>query len=102
MKHKLSAIIMRGDDILGEGYNFHIIGPRKHHRWSIHAETMAIDRAIHRFGNITGATVFVYRRNKIGYLANSRPCKECANILKRYGVKEVIYTVDCKFVLEKI
>lgn len=39
-----------------------------------------------------GATVWVARMSKNGEMANAKPCPNCERILRKKGVKKVIYT----------
>lgn len=60
-------------------------------RRSIHAEIAAILAA--KCG-LYGTTIYIYRETKNGKPALAKPCKYCMNLLRRNGVKNIIYTID--------
>ena len=57
----------------------------------LHAE---LDALIRTNEDLTGAEVFVFRRNRRGELAIARPCAACAAALIDRGIKKVHYTTD--------
>ena len=90
---KLGAVIARGKKILGTGFN----DPYKTHPRSntpyqfIHAELSAILSAK---TDLTGASIYVYRRGYKGRPLLSKPCEHCMELLAREGIKTVFYTTD--------
>jgi deoxycytidylate deaminase len=92
MKMKLSAIIFDKKKIYGYGYNYKIkMGANsREYEHSIHAEMMALSKALHRNKDVREATIIVYRENSNG-IANSKPCNTCKRILKKHGIKRFIY-----------
>lgn len=64
--------------------------------WSVHAEESALSDGLidQRF---KGADVFVfrYKENARGdwTIENSKPCKDCAELIRRAGIRRVFYTV---------
>jgi len=47
--------------------------------------------------------MYVIRRNKKGELVNSKPCKQCAQVMYTYGVKRVSYSdQNGKIISQKI
>ena len=60
---------------------------------TIHAEEDAINKALKLNVNLSEATLFVCRiggANK--QWKNSKPCKGCDQLIKRYGIRKVVYT----------
>jgi deoxycytidylate deaminase len=59
---------------------------------SIHAEMEALRTS----GKdcLRGANIFVYRERKNGSLGMARPCENCMEKLKEFGVRKVFYTID--------
>ncbi len=51
---------------------------------SIHAEHSAIIKAR---SSIKGGTVYVGRHEGV----NSKPCEGCTNVMRDYGIKDVVY-----------
>lgn len=98
--HKLGAVITRGNRVLGTGHNTMKTHPHSSHFWkSTHAEFMATLSAGY---DIKGATVYVYREQKDGTPAMSRPCRYCWDFLMSQGVKKVVYTFEGSFKEEKV
>lgn len=64
-----------------------------HYNQSIHAEMAAIFKVKNK-ENLKGATIVVYRENKKGELAMSRPCEICQRLLREHGFKKMIYTTE--------
>jgi len=64
--------------------------------WSVHAEESALYAGLidQRF---KGADVFVFRYKEDARgdwsIENSKPCKDCAEIIRRAGINRVYYTV---------
>lgn len=56
-----------------------------------HAEFNAISK-IKNKDILKGTTIVVYREDKNGDIAMSKPCEMCEPMLKALGVKKVIYT----------
>jgi deoxycytidylate deaminase len=77
-----------------------ITHPNSNHRFkSRHAEFNAF---VNSGRNIRGATVYVFRENKLGVLSNAKPCEACQRLLIEHGAKKVIYTFENTYKEEKI
>lgn len=89
--HHIGAVIVKGNRIVGIGYNQLKTHPKSYHDWGyLHAETKAIlDTPKHL---IKDSVIYLYRENKKGE-ALSKPCKYCEQMLKDYGVSTVYFTV---------
>jgi deoxycytidylate deaminase len=55
---------------------------------SLHAESYAILKAVKSGIDLSRAILYVYRANGL----NSRPCSDCQVLIRRFGIKKVIYT----------
>jgi|SRR6185437_5660114 len=66
---------------------------------SLHAELKLF---AHRNTPANKATVYVYRALKDGTLAIARPCTDCMTLIKCWGVKRVVYTIQDGWQKEKI
>lgn len=58
---------------------------------SLHAEMHAIFKMKNK-DLLEGSTVIVYREDKNGNVALSRPCEVCQKLLRKYKVKKIQYT----------
>lgn len=89
-RFKLGAVVSKKNRIIGKGFNSKkthpIFGSGRFK--NLHAEGHALYRAINRGHDVSGCTVYVYRRN--GNLA--KPCTHCQKLLKDHGIHKVIYT----------
>jgi tRNA(adenine34) deaminase len=77
----VGALVVRGDVVLGEGYE----GVRTLLDPSAHAEVQAIRAACRSLGsvNLSGCTVY----------STVEPCVLCAYVIRRAGVSRVVYGV---------
>jgi cytidine deaminase len=55
---------------------------------SLHAESYCILKAIKHGMDLSASTLYVYRMHGL----NSKPCKDCQTLIKRFRIKKVIYT----------
>lgn len=78
-----ATLLFRGGALIATGYNY---GKK-------HAEIMALNKVKHKNG-AHGAVAFNVRLTKLGTLAMSAPCLECAIALDNAGVSRTIYTKD--------
>lgn len=98
--HRIGCVIVRGNRILGIGYNLlktHPQSPHKHK--STHAEFRAVLAADR---HVEGATAYIFRQQKNGIPSISRPCKTCWEYLMRQGIKKVVYTFEGSFKEERL
>ena len=90
------AVVVKGGRVLGTGFNKHrnhpmIVSP-EHIKTacSYHAEEVAIREAGQ--DGVRGAIIYVARVNRQGNDRDSRPCSRCSALIKRVGIKRVIFT----------
>jgi tRNA(Arg) A34 adenosine deaminase TadA len=57
-----------------------------------HAETRACRRAAAKGRSLRGATVVSIRVTRNGKLANARPCAQCVENMRAYGVRKVLFS----------
>lgn len=95
-RHKLGALIVKNNRVISKGYNQvrHCATGKQFASWnnSVCAERDAcrkVDKEI-----LKGATVYIYREGAKGEPRLARPCNHCYRMLVKFGVKQVIYTVD--------
>ena len=78
----VGAVLVRGDQVLGEGYNTLI----RDHDPSAHAEMVAIRAAARAEGNyrLPGTTLYV----------TLEPCSMCAGVIVQARIARVVYGAD--------
>ena len=54
----------------------------------LHAEGHAIYKAVRQGIDVSGSTIYVYRKND----NLAKPCPCCMGLIHKYGIKEVIYS----------
>jgi deoxycytidylate deaminase len=90
-KFQVGAVIVKGNKVLGIGFNKVKTSPQSIHPWRTrHAECDALISC--GLENTVGATAYVYRLLKNGSGAMSKPCESCEKMLKTRGIKKVYYT----------
>jgi deoxycytidylate deaminase len=95
MQHKLSALILYKGRPISFGINDQTKTHPEIRKYSevktMHAEMAAIfkikDKEI-----LKNCEVIVYREDRAGNMANSRPCEVCQAIFRNYGIKKVTYS----------
>ncbi len=60
----------------------------------LHAETMALLPYIKSHADLSHATLYTYRKDNNGHLAQSRPCPRCMQLIKSMGIRKIIYTTN--------
>lgn len=68
----------------------------------IHAETMALYPFLKENIFLPNAILVTYRNKKDGSLGMSRPCDRCMQLIKKLGIKKLLYTTDNGFAEEKL
>ncbi len=91
-KYKVGASIYCKSRLVSMGYNKMKTHPKSKKRGRhIHAE---LDALIRSDMDVTGCDIFVARVSKSGRRANAKPCKDCQDLLKDYGIRRAYFTVD--------
>ena len=91
-KHKfaMGAVIVRGNKMLSKACNLNKTHPKfgsgVYRR--LHAEGNAIYKAVRRGIELSGSTIYVYRKN----YNLAKPCACCMGLIHKYGIKEIIYS----------
>lgn len=92
------AVVVKGGRVLGTGWNKNrnhpaIVSP-EHIKTdcSFHAEQVAIREAGE--DNVKGGIIYVARVNKHGFDRDSKPCALCSKLIKKVGIKRVVYTTE--------
>jgi deoxycytidylate deaminase len=105
-QYKLGACIVKGNKLISIGRNFryktHPITFKYYSKVKTqHAEANAMFKVRPR-SKLNGAQLFVYRENKNGEPAISKPCKHCLALMRYFEIKEVFYTVAGGYAMERI
>lgn len=90
-KFKHGAVIFKSSKrIISKGFNIMKTDPfyGSGNYNQLHAEGAAIKDAVKRGICLHGASIYVYRR----YGMYSKPCPCCSKLIKKYGIKEVMYS----------
>lgn len=70
------------------------------HRWErIHAEVNVLKFLPEED---LGGTLFVYRQKKDGSLGLARPCDSCMVLIRRLGIRKIVYTTNGGFAVERL
>lgn len=96
LAQKHGAVIVKNGRVLSLGVNkqknvdintpFAVNAPEY---FTVHAEADAIARC----ATTKGATIYIARINKTGEERFSRPCDNCAEAIRKAGIRTVIYTL---------
>lgn len=88
-RYKVGAILVKSGKVISQGANSYKTHPKMGIK-TLHAEIQALIGV--RYKDLSGATVYVARLNKLEKLGMARPCSTCHHILKEYGVRTVYFT----------
>jgi deoxycytidylate deaminase len=94
LPQKHGAVIVKSGRVLAVGVNrwrnknIQVTEPEYNPNLTYHAE---VD-ALHRFADVTGATIYIARVGKNNEPKFSRPCSRCLVALKEAGIKKIVYT----------
>lgn len=97
IQHKLSALILYKGRPVSFGVNDQVKTHPEIKKYSqvktMHAEMAAIFRMKDK-EILKDCEVIVYREDRAGNMANSRPCEVCQAMFRDYGIKKVTYTTS--------
>jgi tRNA(Arg) A34 adenosine deaminase TadA len=100
MRKPMSALLLRKNEVICEANNYRVWGFQE--KFSIHAEEALISLCAKKGIKTSGCTVFVYRKRAKNINGTSRPCIKCMEILKKAGIKQIIYFNGDNFMVEGI
>ena len=93
MSHKHGCVIVYRNTVLSSGYNYYINFANK---YSVHAELDAIHKVKNKYKVLPHCELYVVRISNLSNnteLKCSKPCEMCSNIIKKYNIKEVYYSM---------
>ena len=109
-KHNIGAVLVaKNGDVLGVGANVRKTHPLQaelaakvglEHKIFLHAELQCLINAKRR--DVRGARLFIYREFVDGGTALARPCPICMAGIKRFGIKEIVYTTPDGYATEYV
>lgn len=90
--YHIGAVIVKKNKILSFGFNREKTHPKSLQPFQhLHAEIDAIIGV--EYEDLQGSTIYVFRENKQGQLAMSKPCMFCQAAIKQARIKNLCYTV---------
>lgn len=86
-RFKHGAILIKGKNILAQGYNYNYVHPL-HGKWSMHAEENVIQQVKNKYGKsiLSSCILYVIRVNRHDQIMNSAPCTNCKKLIKKYNI----------------
>jgi len=91
-KYHLGAVLFDSDMyVTGYNRNLFCTHQRKAAPDSVHAEEMAIQRALRAEMNFSQSTMVVIRVNNFGLFRCSYPCEHCRKLIISLGIKTIYY-----------
>lgn len=100
-QHKLGAVIVKKNKILGIGFNKVKTHTKSPHKFNmLHAEISAILNTDPK--DLEGSSIYVYRERKDGKLGNARPCIYCYQLIYKYKIKKIYYSSEDGFMKEYV
>lgn len=93
MSHSVAAIILNKNKVVSIGYNSRKTSPMMvGTRMSMfHAECDALSRCV---VDTRGLDIVVARSRRSGLPGMAKPCEHCHSMLKKFGIRKVIYTTN--------
>lgn len=92
---KHAAVLLYNNKVVSIGYNRHVCHEKDFQkRWTIHAEVDCLVKLPRRLRTkCKEMTMYVIRVDKFGHLRLSKPCVKCGDLIEKYEVKKVIYSI---------
>jgi deoxycytidylate deaminase len=112
----IGCVAVYKKQIIGVGYNTNKTHPiqMKYNKYrdlewngvqpkaKLHAELMCLLNIKDLNIDFSKVKIFIYREDKNGHLALSKPCDACMRAIKDYGIKDIYYTINNGYNYEKI
>lgn len=91
LKHRLGAVIVKGNRVVSTGFNEIRYSKCTKHS-TVHAEEAAIIKLLRQDSRMLGgAELFVTRFTKAGNTGCSRPCNRCMALIKSVGISSISF-----------
>lgn len=98
MTHKHGCVIVYCGEIISEGYNHFFT--HMCHKYSIHAEVDAINKAKKMRHILPDCEMYVVRIGTERFnhcLKYSKPCTSCTAAINKYGIKKIYYSTNSEY-----
>lgn len=111
-RHKVGCVVVKGHRIISSGCNskdrccsiqakldtekYGVKCPGR-----VHAEIAALLPFFRNKIDLSGASIYVFRKHRDGTLAMARPCSSCQKIIKALNIRKVFYTIEAGYAVEK-
>lgn len=97
-RKRVGAVVVQKRIVLGTGLNCTSANKKlsvikKDGHCCLHAEIDACLK-VKNIKRLVGATIYVFRSSNINESLFARPCKNCQNILQKFGVSTMVYTTN--------
>jgi deoxycytidylate deaminase len=94
-KHRLGAVIVKGERILATGFN-QLRPSSRLKTTTLHAEAAAILKLLKegRLASLAGSEIYVSRFTAGGSIGLARPCSNCLDLCRSVGIRRVHYTTS--------
>lgn len=92
------CVIVRGDDIVAEGYNHTDV--HLYHKFSIHAEVDALSKVKRDRKYLSKCDLYVVRigTDRMGNpLKYSKPCHDCSKAIQKSGIRNIYYSSNTEY-----
>lgn len=106
----IGAVLVVGNYLVGKGFNQKKSHPMQaeyngtYKDWDsnhyLHAEIHSLIQSGRE--SVKGGDCYVFRKDRNGTLADSRPCISCWNALKDAGIERVYYTTPSGYCYEEV
>jgi deoxycytidylate deaminase len=92
------CVIVRGDDIIAEGYNHTDV--HLYHKFSVHAEVDALSKVKRDRKYLSKCDLYVVRigTDRMGNpLKYSKPCHDCSKAIEKSGIRNIYYSSNAEY-----
>lgn len=113
-QHHLGAALVYRGCLLAKGWNSYKTSPLQRElneergfdvdKWpnTIHAEVHCLNKVKDLDIDFSKATLYISRYFKDGKPALAAPCEACRKMIKRLGIKNIVYTTNTGYIQERI
>jgi len=98
----IGAVVVLKNEVIAVGQNVKKSHPlqskwasicnRRESIW-LHAEMHCLTKLINTRYDLSNARIYIFRHDKKGQKALSRPCEICMTALRHYGINQILYTI---------
>jgi deoxycytidylate deaminase len=100
-KYHHGCVVACGGREIATGYNSTRTRISQENVPSTHAERSALSSLMDKDKCFSNATIYIVRINADKDLRNSKPCTDCLKLIKKLGIKKIVYSVDGGLIVVK-